>query len=41
MLDKIYVEGCFPKAVQWMNSNFVYIGTTIFVVAIIQVILFY
>uniref|UniRef100_A0A915DI92 Tetraspanin n=1 Tax=Ditylenchus dipsaci TaxID=166011 RepID=A0A915DI92_9BILA len=36
MHDIIYVEGCFPKALQWLNSNFVYVGTAIFVVAVIQ-----
>lgn len=37
MSDKIYIEGCLPKVLQWMNSNFVYIGTAIFVIAVIQV----
>jgi hypothetical protein len=32
----IYLEGCLPKLQQWLNNNFVYVGTCIFVVAIIQ-----
>lgn len=41
MADKVYIEGCFPKALQWLNTNFVYIGSVIFVVAVIQVSIFY
>lgn len=37
MADNIYIDGCFPKAIEWMNNNFIYIGTSIFIVAIIQV----
>lgn len=36
MGDKIYTEGCFPKALQWLNTNFVTIGSVVFVVAVIQ-----
>uniref|UniRef100_A0AC34PUE7 Tetraspanin n=1 Tax=Panagrolaimus sp. JU765 TaxID=591449 RepID=A0AC34PUE7_9BILA len=32
----IFIEGCLPKLQQWLNNNFVYVGTSIFIVAIIQ-----
>jgi len=36
MSSAIFTEGCLPKLLQWLNSNFVYVGTCIFVIAIIQ-----
>jgi len=37
MGNLIYTEGCLPKLLQWLNSNFLYVGTAIFIVAVIQV----
>ncbi|KAH7725470.1 tetraspanin family protein [Aphelenchoides avenae] len=36
MAGFIYTEGCLPKLQLWLNNNFVYVGTTVFVVAVIQ-----
>jgi len=34
--NKIHIEGCLPKLQNWMNSNFIYVGTIVFFVAVIQ-----
>uniref|UniRef100_A0A7E4VN76 Tetraspanin n=1 Tax=Panagrellus redivivus TaxID=6233 RepID=A0A7E4VN76_PANRE len=36
MVNHIFLEGCLPKLQQWLTSNFIYVGTCIFIVAIIQ-----
>jgi tetraspanin-5 len=36
MGNHIYTEGCLPKLQLWLNNNFVYVGTSVFVVAVIQ-----
>lgn len=33
---RIWLEGCLPKLQNWLNNNFIYVGTIMFIIAIVQ-----
>ena len=36
---RIWLEGCLPKLQNWLNNNFIYVGTIMFIIAIVQVLI--